>query len=360
MMFRILIPCILFIGVNFANAQNSPRLKFEEETFDFGKIKEEDGPVEHKFVFTNTGNVPLTIAGVRSSCGCTTPSWTKEPVLPGKKGFIIAKYNPRNRPGSFRKSLTITSNAEPQTKAIYISGMVEPKQKTPADEYQHKIGDLRLRYLSLNMGKITTEKPFSRSFDIYNDGDKDISFTDQMELPEHIKISVQPTVLAPKSVGKIIVTYDAKARNDFGFLTDPVMIKTTEDKDAEKRLRVVATIEEYFPPMTPEQLKNAPKLKFSSNLHDFGNIQKGQQLSTEFSFTNTGKEKLNIRKIKTNCDCVVTDLDKDSYKSGASGTIKVTFNSTNRRGNQQKSIIIFSNDPSAPTQRLIIKAKINE
>ena len=65
----------------------------------------------HEFVFTNNGNQPLVLTAVKASCGCTTPSWTKEPVLPGQSGHIKASYNSKNRPGRFHKSITITSNA---------------------------------------------------------------------------------------------------------------------------------------------------------------------------------------------------------------------------------------------------------
>ena len=121
---RIFLSLIFFVAFTSLFAQNA-KFAFEEETFDFGSIKEENGPASHKFVFTNTGDAPLVIQGVRASCGCTTPAWTKDPIPPGEKGFVTAKYNPKNRPGSFRKSLTITSNAKPSSKVIYIKGMVE-------------------------------------------------------------------------------------------------------------------------------------------------------------------------------------------------------------------------------------------
>jgi len=341
-------------------AQQSAKFTFEEETFDFGSIKEENGPVEHKFVFTNAGDNPLIIQGVRASCGCTTPAWSKEPIPPGEKGFVMAKYNPKNRPGSFRKSLTITSNANPSSKVIYIQGMVETKPRTAADVYRFKIGDLRFRYQTMNMGKVTTEKPLTRSFDVYNDGEKDIIFQDEVQKPENITISFQPNVLAPKTPGKLIITYNGKMKNDYGFVSDPIRIYTNEEKESEKSLRVIATIEEYFPPMTQEQLAQAPRLEFERTEFDFGMVKKNTSVSTDFVFTNTGKSPLNIRALKPNCGCTVSTLEKYDFAPGESGTMHVEFNSTGRRGTEQKSIVIFSNDPSAPTQRLVIKAKVED
>lgn len=359
MKLRIVLSVVLFLAVTSLFAQKA-KFTFEEETFDFGSIKEENGPVEHKFVFTNTGDSPLVIQGVRASCGCTTPAWTKEPVTPGEKGFVKAKYNPKNRPGTFRKSMTITSNADPTSKVIYIKGMVETKPRTAADMYRFKVGDLRFRYQTMNMGKVTTDKPLTRTFDMYNDGETPITFSDKIEKPDHVSISFQPNVLAPKTKGNLILTYNGKLKNDYGYVSDPVKIYTDEEKDAEKALRVIATIEEYFAPMTQEQLAQSPKLKFEEMTHDFGSMKKNATASTEFLFTNTGKSPLNIRAMKPNCGCTVSKLEKFDFAPGESGAIKVDFDATGRRGNQQKSIVIFSNDPSAPTQRLIIKAKVED
>ncbi len=356
--FRALLSIILFFSVTNLHAQQKGIFSFNEEIFDFGTIKENDGPVEHKFVFTNSGDAPLIIQGVRASCGCTTPAWTKEPVPPGEKGFVLAKFNPKNRPGSFKKSLTITSNASQSAKTIFIAGMVQTAFHTEADNYRTKIGNLRLRYQAMNMGKVTTEKLFTRSFDVYNDSDEPIAFLDQMTLPRHIVVRVQPEVLAPKTRGKIIVTYDAKLKADLGYVSDPIRITTDEKKDAEKPLLVNATIEEYFPPMTQEELALAPKLKFDNPTFDFGSQKEGTTSHTTFKFTNVGKSMLNIRTLKSTCGCTVFKLDKKDYGPGESGEISVDFNSTGRRGSQQKSIVVFSNDPTASHQRLIIKANV--
>jgi hypothetical protein len=95
---------------------------FGTESHDFGTIAE--GPAgEYEFEFKNTGKEPLTIETVHASCGCTTPSYSKEPIAPGKSGKIKASYNTVGRPGAFTKSITVTSNAG--TKVLTIRGTVE-------------------------------------------------------------------------------------------------------------------------------------------------------------------------------------------------------------------------------------------
>ncbi|MCS6991871.1 MAG: DUF1573 domain-containing protein [Chitinophagales bacterium] len=114
-----------------ATNPNAGEFKFETETYDFGKIPR-GIPVTHDFVFTNVGKEPIIISNVQASCGCTTPSWPKEPILPGKTGVIKVQYNAAS-PGSFNKSITIMSNAKTPTKVLYVKGMVEAQveQTTP-------------------------------------------------------------------------------------------------------------------------------------------------------------------------------------------------------------------------------------
>ncbi len=107
-------------------SQDGAKIKFDKEVHDYGTIKNgADGTCT--FDFTNTGNQPLIISNAKGSCGCTVPSWPKEPVTPGQTATITVKYDTK-RTGAINKSVTITSNAvnEP-TKVIRIKGNVLPK-----------------------------------------------------------------------------------------------------------------------------------------------------------------------------------------------------------------------------------------
>ena len=119
--------CLLASVFVFAQEnQSGANMQFEFETYDFGDIKEgDDASVD--FVFKNTGTEPLILTNVKASCGCTVPSWSKEPVLPGENGKVTAKYNTQGRPGSFNKAITVNSNAKEESKRIFIKGNVLPK-----------------------------------------------------------------------------------------------------------------------------------------------------------------------------------------------------------------------------------------
>ena len=99
-------------------------IKFKQETIDYGQIeKGSDG--ERIFEFTNTGNEPLVITDVKSSCGCTVPEKPKGPVAAGASSMIKVKYD-TNRVGKIRKTITVYSNATEPIKALKINGEVLP------------------------------------------------------------------------------------------------------------------------------------------------------------------------------------------------------------------------------------------
>lgn len=106
-------------------AQDAPEFKFEQETYDFGKIPQ-GTPVSHEFTFTNTGSEPLIINKVESTCGCTVPEYTKTPVKPGETGKIKITFDAAAA-SPFSKMVTIRSNAKTPVKALYIKGVVQKK-----------------------------------------------------------------------------------------------------------------------------------------------------------------------------------------------------------------------------------------
>ncbi len=107
-------------------AKNGPAITFEESEYNFGDITQGD-VVEHVFKFKNTGNQPLVISRVDVTCGCTTPSWTKEPVMPGQTGTVVAKFNSAGKLGQQKKAITIHSNATEQSTHVFIVTNIKEK-----------------------------------------------------------------------------------------------------------------------------------------------------------------------------------------------------------------------------------------
>jgi len=112
------------------------KIEFKTETIDYGTIEKGADGVRI-FEFTNTGNAPLILSKVKSSCGCTVPQWSKEPIMPGESGEIQVKYDTQ-RVMPIRKTITVTSNAERPTVALKIKGDVIDPNKTSVLEKKSK------------------------------------------------------------------------------------------------------------------------------------------------------------------------------------------------------------------------------
>ena len=131
---------VLFLGMMslglYAQDKKVAKIEFKTEIIDYGTIEKGADGVR-VFEFTNTGNAPLIISNVKSTCGCTVPKKPKEPIMPGETGEIEVKYD-TNRVNPIRKTITVISNAERPTVALKIKGLVVDPSKTSVLEKKSK------------------------------------------------------------------------------------------------------------------------------------------------------------------------------------------------------------------------------
>ena len=107
-------------------AENYAEIKFDTLRHNFGKFSKNNPIVKCSFKFKNTGTAPLVIHQAFASCGCTVPTFTKEPIKPGETGVIDVTYNGTDKfPGHFQKTITIRSNAVSEVTRLIIEGDME-------------------------------------------------------------------------------------------------------------------------------------------------------------------------------------------------------------------------------------------
>ena len=335
-------------------------LNFQETTYDFGTIKEEDGSVIHEFKFGNNSQNNVRILDVIASCGCTTPGWSKEEIEPGGSGFIKVKYDPRNRPGPFHKSLSIAISKDGDPIVIFIKGNVTPKPQSIEEQFPVVIGQLGFKMKVLNLGRVKNNKTSEQTFTVHNFGDQEVKFHNQIESPEYIKVVFVPVSISPNENGKIIITYDAQARNDLGFVRDNISVFTNEKSDNKKSFDVYVTIDQYFPILSAEERADVPRVSFDKSIIDLGRINTGQNLESKFIITNSGKSDLEVLKIKSNCDCLLVESFVEKIKPGENYDLNILFKTEGLTGTHQKSITIWTNDPARPANRLIVKVYLNK
>lgn len=117
---------MMVCSLSYALAQKQAEIKFDKMEHNFGTFAESQPVQKCTFTFTNTGDAPLVINQAVASCGCTVPSYTKEPIAPGKKGTISVTYNGKGKfPGHFKKTITVRTNAKTEMTRLYILGNME-------------------------------------------------------------------------------------------------------------------------------------------------------------------------------------------------------------------------------------------
>ena len=119
----LLFTMLLFCGMNAAMAQKPAEIKFDKTVHSFGKFSQKNAVQSCIFTFSNVGEEPLVINQAVASCGCTVPSYTKEPIQPGEKGEIKVTYNGTGKSiGHFKKSITVRTNGSSEITRLYIEG----------------------------------------------------------------------------------------------------------------------------------------------------------------------------------------------------------------------------------------------
>ena len=234
---QLLTICLLAFAVT-AHAQAA--MQFEKDNHDFGNVSE-GTMASHEFKFKNTGNQPVVIANVQASCGCTTPEWTKTPVLPGKSGIIKAVYSSAGRPGVFNKTVTVTSNAVEPSKVLSIKGTVLTKDQikptlTPAQIAQSP--HLVLDASSHDFGKMEAgQQPIAR-FTVKNTGKTELVLGALSASCYCVGYKTPPAPIAPGQSGVIELLY---SQRQLGQMSDVVTI-SSNDVSGDAKITLTATI----------------------------------------------------------------------------------------------------------------------
>lgn len=343
---------LLTISINGFSQQKEPVMSFKKTLHDFGTIRQEDGIAKVTFEYTNTGSAPLIITEVNSSCGCTTPSYSKQPIPPGGKGYIDAAYDPLNSPGQFSKTITVKSNSNNSPIVLTIRGTVAEKGNFIEEKYPQVFENIRLSTIFLNFGNVYNNEKKEQKIFVYNPTNEPITIDmDAGYSSKFLTIKSEPQTLKSKQEGKIIVTLDGSLVNDWDFIRGNIFLKINQKTITKKPISVSAIIKEYY---SAEQLKNAPKIVFDETSYSFDTINEGVVVEKVFKFKNEGKSDLIIRKTSTSCGCTAVNMTNTPIAPGKTGEIKVIFNTDHKPNNQIKTVSVVTNIPE-PNNKVILK-----
>ena len=333
-----------------------PVITFEKTEHDFGKINEADGRVSVVFEFKNEGMAPLVLSNVRASCGCTTPTWTKEPVEPGQTGSITVTYNPNGRPGRFQKTVTITSNASEATKRVYIKGEVIPKAAKPANKYTIAVGALNMKSKTLDLGTIKKSENKSGELEYANLGKED----------HHVELATsgadaylinQVTLADVKAdqTGKFVFAIDTKSPKLYGPVEAYAYVVIDGKKEISDtyKLTIKANIVEDFSGLSIEEKQQAPIVELPAEFNA-GKVAAGKNLKFSLPIKNIGVNPLEIRRVYSTDNALHFKAPK-AIKSGKKGAVTIDINAKNlQAGTYSREVVVITNDYQNPIKRIKI------
>lgn len=343
-----------------ALAQTGPSIQFDSKLHDFGDIKEDDKEATCVFTFKNVGDGPLIIHRAIASCGCTTPEFTKEPIVPGSTGTVKVTYNTVGRPDAFHKTITLYTN-DPKTPNIILSikGNVISGQENTELSYPRNMGGLRLdktqvSILDARIGSIKTEV-----IRILNTTARPMRLTFK-NVPPHIRVVASNTQLQPKESGQLTLSYLAADAKDYGRREDQFLVVIDNDlkNSTNNVIHVSAYITEDFSRLTPEQRANAPVAVYSENRINFGKMAQNAKQTKFITLENKGQQPLFIRKVVPEYDGLSITPEKMVVPPGKSIRLKVLFNAGRFNGNVVQRATIFTNDPKNSLTRLFVTASV--
>ncbi len=223
--------------------------QFEVESHDFGLVTEGEKPT-FEFRFTNVGNAPIILENVRPSCGCTTPIWPKEPVLPQETGVIKVVYNSKGRIGQFNKSVSITSNASQATKKLYIKGVVERVENVPAPTAEQKKNSptIVLDKTSKYVGKTEQRQKVVQTFTVTNTGKQPLKINKLVAGCHCVSFTIDKESIASGESAVMTVIYTP---NQLGEVTDVVTVMSNDVNNPKVQLTLSATVVESLMPTSP-------------------------------------------------------------------------------------------------------------
>lgn len=334
------------------------QVEWLETEHDFGAFREDDGKVTCNFRFVNKGKEPISVRSVKASCGCTTPSYTKQPIEPGDTGCIMATFNPAGRPGRFTKTLSIDiagAGAGPR-KMLTLNGVVIGSESTLMSRYPVEAGPLKLRTQLVPFGTVLKGRAKSAFVEVYNASSSPV-VPEWTGVPSYVRVAGSEGSIPPGEQIVYSLTITPDSSTPYGIISDTAYIGAQGEEPL--KLDLSAILEEDFSKLTPGQRQNAPVVAVDSERIDFGQIQRsGESVSRTFTIENRGKSDLLVRRVYTTDKGITVTPETGKVKKGKTMEITVSTDPAELPSEVLSARIqLITNDPE---QSLVIIRAIGE
>lgn len=304
-------------------------------------------PVKAEFKMKNSGQQPLLISNIRTSCGCTTVSYPTEAIAPGKSFTVSAVYDAKQM-GHFHKEIGIYSNASTQPLLLTIKGVVVEEISHFDGEFPYTVGDVLADKTDLFFDNVNRGEQPIEKIHILNNSNETI-MPQLLHMPPYLKGEVKPSRLAPGRSATILLQVDSRKLHDLGLTHTSIYLGSFQgDKvSTDKEIDVNIVLLPNFEKLDDSQLANAPKLQLSKGKLNFSknNVKEKDYLE----ITNIGKSKLSIRSLQIIGTGLDISLNKQNIGPGETARLKVTaIKSMIAKARTTPKVLMITNDPSQP------------
>lgn len=343
-------------------SQTLEEIRFNEVVHDFGRIKEESNDVVHVFEFKNVSNHKIVITKVETSCGCTTPEWSRDSIVPGGTGYVKAFYNPEGKKGNFQKYMYVHINRPDYFTTLTIRGDVVPRPKPDYAKSTFKLdyGNLAFSENMANFGVVLNTEVKERTIHVFNYNDYPINIMSIGEKPDFIEVYLKDSTIKAGDSINIVIRVIGKKMVKMGDDFNRISFVTDDLAFPEKSLFVMSRLKQDFTKLSKKELKNAPKISLSKGpAINLGSHQVGSKFKESVTLTNTGKSDLIVYKVAPNCSCITVNKSTFVIKPGETFTLVFTYDTLNQIvAEHSKNVNLICNDPSNSEFNFNFKIKI--
>ena len=336
----------LFIAFHFSfNTSSAQQMTVTSDVIDCGQVVFNQ-PVTAEFEVMNTGTSPLTIADVKTSCGCTKADYPLTAVPAGKTFPVRVTYDARQM-GHFYKLLGIYAQGAEQPLMLIIKGVVVDQVVDFAGNYPVKLGDIDAERNYVEFDDVSRgERPQQKIY-IMNNTEETIQPV-VMHLPSYLQAYVSPSKIEPGKAGMAIITLDSQNLNEYGLTQTSVYLgsypgdKVSQDKE----INVSAVLLPNFVSLTESQLQAAPRIVLSTRKVKLSEMKGGKKKKTEIEVSNQGRTDLDMSSIQMFTTGVQMSLPKTRLAPGETTKMKITVVEKDLPQSQVKPrILMITNDP---------------
>lgn len=335
----------------------SNRVKFDKKVHDFGDILITSGHHTCKFTVTNTSDQPIVIQTIIASCGCTTPEWSRSPIMPNKNGEIVVTFLNDQGPYPFDKVLTVYITGESRPHLLRIKGVVHQNKKSLSELFPEKFSDLSLRRSYIDFGIVPKGEKRVEKLEVANTSKRSITITTSHNSKD---ISILPKTLSLKPGEKDFLEIELNTTNSSNWGNNNAIINfSINNTKVNKDFTINYNVRDNFFNLSPQEIQNGPIPMASSSSYDFGKINKGGKITSQFRVRNIGKRDLVIHKIDSSIPNISIIYNKN-VSVGKSTDINVTIDTKNIDLSGEVSIILtlITNSPTRPIINYIITGNI--